>query len=190
MTPSAREILYGIYGAWRLARLDRGGIAYFDDSVEGFWKSFFAAALVVPGYAILVVLDPVTPAAGSGALRIFLIHALTYCLSWTVYPVIVHPLCQAMGKEDAYIRFIVAFNWAKVIQMTAYLPIAGIVAAKLLPEGAASLLHGSAYMLLLGYQWFVTRAALDIRGWPATGLVGLDFMAGVILSVLAVGMLT
>lgn len=189
MIPSAREIVYGVYGAWRLARLDRGGHGYFDDSTRGFWTSFYAAALVAPGYAILVLLDPVAPSTDSGAVRIFLIHVLTYCLSWTVYPVIVHPLCQAMDKEDAYIRYIVAFNWAKVIQMAAYLPVAGILAANLLPGGVAEVIHGVAYMLLLGYQWFVTRTALDIRGWPATGLVALDFMTGVILSVLAVGML-
>ena len=164
-------------------------MGYFDDSAEGFWKSFFAAALVAPGYVILVLLDPATLSASGGAIRIFLIHILTYCLSWTVYPVIVHPLCQAMDREAAYVRFIVAFNWAKLVQMVAYLPVVVIVTAEILPAGIADLLNGGIYMLLLGYQWFVTRSALDIRPWPATGLVALDFMIGVILSVLAVGML-
>ena len=47
MIPTTREIVFGLYGAWRLAHLDRGGLGYFDASVEGFWKSFFAAAMRV-----------------------------------------------------------------------------------------------------------------------------------------------
>ena len=45
------------------------------------------------------------------------------------------------------------------------------------------------YILLLAYQWVVTRTALDITPRAATGLVVLDFIIGVILSVLAAGML-
>ena len=43
MIPSLHEIFYGVFGAWRLFRLDPKAMAYFDNSVEGFWKSFFAA---------------------------------------------------------------------------------------------------------------------------------------------------
>ncbi len=189
MIPSTREIVYGLYGAWRLARLDRGGMSYFDASTEGFWKSFFGAALVLPGYAILVLLDPALEKATAGGLRIALIHALTYSLSWTVYPVVVHPIVQAIDREAAYTKFIVAFNWAKVIQMAIYLPVVGIVTADVLPDGMANLLNGGVYMLLLAYQWVVTRTALDIKPMAATGLVALDFMVGVILSVLTAGML-
>lgn len=189
MIPSTREIVFGLFGAWRLARLDKTAMAYFDDSLEGFWKSFFAAALVAPGYVILLALEPGGLSGSAVALRMFLIHLLTYSLSWTVFPVIVHPICQAMDRDAAYVRYIVAFNWAKVIQMAVYLPVVFIVWLGVLPDAAASLLNGTVYMLLLGYQWFVTRTALDIRAWPATGLVGLDFMVSVILSVLAVGML-
>ena len=48
MIPSPLEIAYGIYGAWRLARLDVTGMEVFDRTVAGFWKSFFAAVLVAP----------------------------------------------------------------------------------------------------------------------------------------------
>ena len=145
--------------------------------------------MVAPGYAILVLLEPVLETNSAGALRTFLIHALTYSLSWTVYPVVVFPMVQAMGRETAYIKFIVAFNWAKVIQMAIYLPVIAIVAVEILPSGVASLFNAAVYMLVLGYQWVVTRTALDIQPWPATGLVALDFVVGVILSVLAAGML-
>ena len=189
MIPTTREIVYALYGAWRLAHVDRGGMGYFDTSAEGFWKSFFAAALVAPAYLILVLLDPATTSSQAGLLRIVLVHTLSYSLSWTAYPVIVHPLCAALGRESAYSGFIVAFNWIKVIQMAAYLPVVVIVAGKVLPEGVGELLNTLVYLLLLVYQWLATRVALDIKPLPSTGLVALDFFLGVIISVLALGMI-
>ena len=59
------------------------------------------------------------------------------------------------------------------------LPVIVIVAAEILLSGVASLFNAATYMLLLGYQWVVTR----------TALVALDFVVGVILCVLAPGML-
>ena len=56
MIPTAGETLRALYGAYRLARLDAGGMAYFDSSIGGFWRSFFAAVLVVPFYALLLVM--------------------------------------------------------------------------------------------------------------------------------------
>ena len=47
---TAREVTAALYGSWRLARLDPGGMAYFNRTVEGFWNSFFAAVIVAPGY--------------------------------------------------------------------------------------------------------------------------------------------
>jgi len=50
--PSAREMMYALYGAYRLARFDAGGMRYFDASIDGFWRSFFAAVLIAPFYLI------------------------------------------------------------------------------------------------------------------------------------------
>ena len=43
-----QEVFKGLYGAWRLLLGDRGAVALFDDSIMGFWKSFFAAILILP----------------------------------------------------------------------------------------------------------------------------------------------
>jgi hypothetical protein len=55
--PNQEEVLRSIYGAYRLAWLDRSGMSQLNLSVEGFWRSFFAAILVAPGYALLVAQD-------------------------------------------------------------------------------------------------------------------------------------
>lgn len=189
MIPSTRDIVYGLFGAWRLAHLDRGGMAYFDATVSGFWKSFFAAVLAAPIYILFVVFDMSEQSYSAGPLRAFLIHILTYSMSWTVFPVIVHPICQAIDRDEAYVPYIVALNWAMAIQFLIYLPVAIILWLEVLPDALAVMLKLGIYAVLLGYEWFIARTALNVQPWPATGLVALNFMIGIILSTLVVALL-
>ena len=189
MIPSTRDIVYGFFGAWRLAHLDRGGMAYFDATVSGFWKSFFAAALVAPIYIVFVALDMSEQVYDAGPLRVFLIHLLTYSMSWTVFPVIVHPICQAIDRDEAYVPYIVALNWGMAIQFLVYLPVAIILWLGILPSALAVTLKLGIYGVLLGYEWFIARTALNVQPWPATGLVALNFMIGIILSTLVIALL-
>ena len=53
--PSYAEIQRSVQAAWLLARGDTRGMALFDLSLEGFWKSFAAALLVAPAYAIVLL---------------------------------------------------------------------------------------------------------------------------------------
>ena len=62
MMPDHEEVLHSLYGAYRLAFLDRSGMSHFNLSVDGFWRSFFAAVLVAPGFALLVVQELHRPA--------------------------------------------------------------------------------------------------------------------------------
>jgi len=189
LIPSQRDIVYGVYGAWRLARLDRGGLVYFDRSAEGFWKSFFAAALIFPAYLALVAIDLSERDVSAGALRLVIAHASAYTLGWTVYPIVTRAICQAIGRDNAYIGFIVAFNWSQVIQMIVYLPVIFLGAMGLIPEGASALLHVLVYSVILAYQWFVTRTALDITPIAAAGFVALDLVLSIVITGMADGMI-
>jgi len=183
--PSLRDIVYGLYGAWRLARLDRGGVVYLDRSVAGFWKSFFAAALVAPAYIALVAVDLNERAVSADALRLIVVHASAYSLGWTVYPLVTRAICQAIGRDDAYVGFIVAFNWCQVIQVAVYLPAVALGASGVLPGTSAAWLHVFVYALVLAYEWFVVRVTLDVRPFAAAGFVGLDLMLGILITGIA-----
>ncbi len=183
--PSLRDIVYGLYGAWRLARLDRGGLVYFDRSDAGFWRSFFAAALVAPAYVVLVAVDLTERDISADALRLIVVHASAYSLGWTVYPVATRAVCQAIGRDNAYVGFIVAFNWCQVIQVIVYLPAVAVGALGILPVTAAAWLHVFVYALVLAYEWFVIRVTLDVRPFPAAGFVGLDLVLGILITGIA-----
>jgi hypothetical protein len=189
--PSYRDIVYGIYGAWRLARLDAGAMSYLDRTPAGFWKSFFAAVIVAPGFAIIIAyeLSQVEIEIEAGVLRIFVVELLAYVLGWAAFPVIVHRICEAIGKREAYIGYIVAFNWSKVIQMAVFLPAIGLIASGALPGDSGSLLRWVVSVLVLFYQWFITRTALAVTAAGAVGFVVLDFMIDLIVHMITLGMI-
>ena len=62
--PSLQEITASIYGAWRLALLDRSGMNWFNHSIEGFWRSFFVALLIAPLAGLMVGFQLINAAQG------------------------------------------------------------------------------------------------------------------------------
>ncbi len=189
MTPNYRDIVYGIFGALRLARLDAGAMSYFERTPAGFWKSFFAAVIVAPGFAIIIAYEFTQVEIEAGALRILMVEILAYVLGWAVFPVLVHQICAVIGKREAYIGYIVAFNWSKVIQMAVFLPFLGLVAIGALPGNSGSLLLLVITILILCYEWFITRTALAVTAMGAAGFVGLDLMIDLVVRRITIGML-
>ncbi len=187
--PTFRDIVYGIYGAWRLARLDSGALAYFDKTAEGFWKSFFAAVIVAPGYLLLILFELAKSDTDAGALRLLLVHLCAYTIGWTAFPVAVNHVCDAIGKQERYIGYIVAFNWTKVIQMAVSLPVVALSASEVMPLQLVGLLSGTVSLLILGYEWFVTRTALGIGAMGAIGFVALDLVIDLITNAVTLTML-
>ncbi len=187
--PSFRDIVYGIYGAWRLARRDPAAMTYFECNVEGFWKSFFAAAIVAPGYALILLFDLSQVEIEAGALRIFLVQACAFVIGWTAFPIAVHQVCELIGKKEAFIGYIVAFNWSKVIQIAVFLPVIGLVALDILPGPWSELLRWAVLFLILGYEWLITRTALGVSATGAVGFVVLDLVIDLIIHTVTIGMI-
>jgi hypothetical protein len=181
----AREAAYALYGAYRLARLDPSGLQYFNATVEGFWRSFLAAAIVAPGYVILIGLElGQTPGVEDFDWeRIALVQAIAYVISWTAFPLALHYLTAVIGRQAEYVGYIVAYNWAAVLQMAVMLPAAGLQA--MLPGGAGGLIMLPVVLATAAYQWFIARAALRIGGGTAAGIVGFDFALSLFIAGIA-----
>ncbi len=84
------ELRWALAGCWRLATGDRGGLACFDRSLDGFWRSFRAAFLSYPLYLVLLMMR-VSPeqwqAAGGG--RIVAIETIGYVIAWVAFPLVI-----------------------------------------------------------------------------------------------------
>jgi hypothetical protein len=185
--PDREEVLRSIYGAYLLARMDVAGMRLMNLTVEGFWRSFFAAVLVAPGYALLVAHRMMGRPDGVDAGWAILVHALAYIIGWAAFPIIALVLTFLLNVSRNYVPLIVAVNWSVVIQVVAFLFV--IAATLVLPSLLAGMLLVVVTIAILFYQWFVTRAALQTSGGIALVLVLMDLAVNTAINVSAEGML-
>ncbi len=182
---TAREATFALYGAYRLARVDPRGLDYFDATIEGFWRSFYAALLVAPAYVILLALafgdHPVT----AGPARLVLVEGIAYVISWTAFPLAMVRFARRLDRSHHYIRYIVARNWAGVLEMAVLLPAVAIAAS----GPAAEALPLLVIIAILLYEWYVARTALEITGGQAAAVVALSVILDMFIDFASSGML-
>ncbi len=152
--------------------LDAGGMRQFDVSIAGFWRSFFAAVLVAPLYILRGLVDPgastESEATGIGTA---LTAVVTYVLVWAAFPVAMIFISRLLDLRHAYVGFIVALNWARVLQAVLLVAVSGAAAVAGAPSDFLTL---TAIAAVLAYQWVVTRTALATSGAVAAALVVID----------------
>jgi hypothetical protein len=177
MLAGRHEVSRALHGALRLARLDPAGMAFFDRSVAGFWRSFTAGLLVYPAFLILLGLRIEDAEwASSGVVRILLIETIGYVIAWVSFPLIMLPVARFLGREASWLDFIVAYNWSQVLQN-----ILSLVSTLLIGSGmfSAPLVHGiaaTAIVAALLYDWSVARISLDTSAAGATMVVLVDLV--------------
>jgi hypothetical protein len=180
--PTIVEFVYVLRGLRRLIQFDVGGLAYFDRSIEGFWRSFRVALLIAPLYSIILPfeLELIKPTAGWQ--HIMITEILAYIVSWLLYPLVAYEICRLIDREAEYPGYIVVYNWSRMLIVTAqvlvWLPtLMGITAAE-----TSNSLYRVVYVVFLIYLWFIARAALRIDPFSAIGLVFTSSVLTLILS--------
>ena len=165
-----------------LARGQAHGAALVEDTPEGAARSFWAAAICLPGFLALVLLDWAgePPAAGVG--YALLVQIIAHAGGWAGFAVASQALAQAAGRGAEWPHFIAAWNWANVVQ---YLL---LLAVSLLPMlGLPRPLASALALMTLGYQlwlvWFLARTTLR-SGALAVAVVGVDLLIGVVVAAL------
>ena len=128
-------------------------------------------------------------AHGAGPLRIVLVEGLAYVILWLAFPVALYQLSRVFGREERFIRTVIALNWATVLQFAIIVPVDLLADSGLLPPPAGAFATFAATVFLLVYAWFVVRTALDLAPFPAAGLVMLDVMISSTILLMAEGML-
>lgn len=186
--PTLHEIVTSIYGACRLARFDPHGMSYFDTSIGGVWRSFFAAVLIAPFYALLLAIRFPLDGGEVDPLQFGLAEGLAYVISWVAYPVVMVSLTQMMGCWERYPAYLVAYNWSTVLQNAVFLPIGILGATGAIPADAASFLWLIALVVVLVYIWFIARTALGLPPFTCAAIVILDIALSFLISATADGL--
>jgi hypothetical protein len=176
------EAWLAMVGALRLACGDRRGLAYFDASAEGFWRSFRAAVLGYPLYLALLAMR-ITGAqwTASGAATILVVETISYVISWVAFPLLILPVARGFGRADRFFSFMVAYNWSQVPQSVLLVLIGLQRAAGLSSPSAAQSVELIATVALLVYEWYIARTALATTGIQSMLVVILDLVLGSVL---------
>ena len=168
------ETASGLYGAWRLAHADRTGMAYFDRTPRGAVRSFYAALIAAPGFALITLIDLSGHPPSASWPTILIVEIIGYVISWTALPAAVFELSRLVGRGERFVDFLVAYNWCFVLQVAFFLPVAALAASGLVPENLSSAGLMATYILLLIYEGYIARVSLDVTIALAVAVVGLD----------------
>ena len=169
------RIALSMAGAWSLAMLDRSAAQVFENTEDAFWKSFNAALVAAPTYALLAVLN--APEAATG--RVVAVETISYVIGWVIFPLVMVTYTGAAGCADRYFRFISAWNWGIVLQLLLFLLVN--IASDYLPVGAMSFVGLIATLAVFFYQGFIAHVTLEVRAGQAAVIVLIDIALGLCL---------
>ncbi len=182
---SLAEIGPALYGAWRLAHFDADGMRYFDRSLAGFWRSFRVSVLAAPLWVVILAVNLAQSRIAGGWPRLVVAELIGYVIGWVAFPLAAFYLARLIYREREYTGFIVALNWAVLIQLAVMTPAHLIAGTGLLPVGLSLAVVLIAEVATLIYEWFITRTALRLSSLGAVGFVLVDFVIGVLVNQLA-----
>lgn len=182
------ELAVALAGLARLARFDAQGLAFFGNDLAAFWRSFAAAFLVAPVHFGLIALD-MDGETADRLLHSWLVYLIAYVIGWVAYPLAMVHLSRFLDREPLFFRYMAAYNWFQVVQAAIVLPASLLAATGLLSEEAIALLGMFVLSSILIYDWFIARTALQIGGAQAAALATIDLLLGLLISVIASGLL-
>jgi len=188
MIPSVTEIFTALYGAWRMACLDARGLTFFDDSNDSVWRSFFAAVIVAPAFALMMAFHFTVLPAGTDPLRFALAEILAFIISWVAYPLVIISLSHTLGCHTRVFLYICVYNWSLVLQNAIWVPVNLLLATDTISGPAGQLVWMIALAGILVYMWFIARRALDVTGLTASGIVLLDLLLGLFIRAMTNGL--
>lgn len=178
---SSKETFAGLYGAYRLARLDTGGMTFFDQTLAGFWRSFYAAIIVAPLFVVLLAVQHATGDIPVSPWRFLAVESSAYIVGWFAFPLVMVTVADSFNRADRYIGFIVAYNWASVWQNLLYLPFLILAELGIIAISPARLANELILVVVLAYIWFIAKTALQISTWQAILIIALDFSLAIFI---------
>ena len=177
------EVQLALAGSLRLARGDRGGLACFDRSLDGFWRSFRAAVIAYPLYLVLLVMRvTVAEWQGSGGWRIVTVETIGYVIAWVAFPLLMLTVTRWIGRAHRFFDFMVPYNWCQVPQSALFVLVGLESESGMLGTQASEAIDIVAAIATLVYEWYIARVALETTGSAAVFVVLVDLVLGVVIS--------
>ena len=175
--------------ALRVARFEQHAVRDFDQSFDGFFRSFFGIILCAPFYVLIMFADqriaanaPIEmpgveiPPQPPMNLAFAALESMNYLANWIAFPLAMILLTRILGVGPRYVPFVVAYNWTSCVIFALTVIPTALYLSGVVPIVAASSLSIPVIMLAIAYRFKVAREALDISGLNAAGIVLFDLL--------------
>ncbi|WP_422374841.1 hypothetical protein [Roseibium sp.] len=186
---SLGEIRAALDGSWLLLRNRPEGMAFFDQSIQGFWRSF----------AVVFLLLPVFLAGGQAEKKLYfsenLFHpdafpndsfwfaqAVGLGIDWLALPVLLAIVAVPIGVSNRYVPFIVARNWTSLLASIPYLITYLLFLLGVISPGITILLSLTCLVVVVWYRYQVARIALQSTVSVTVGVVVLDVLLTLVIA--------
>ena len=187
--PSLDEILNSLLGSYYLALRNTDGYRFFNNTAEGFWRSFTAIILLAPLIFILSQMElelqvqlaaerneTINPSIDYGRLILVVI------LEWLAYPVVMVFVARALDLSHRYAGYIIAYNWSSVLITAAFAVPMLLFWIGIAGPSATIALWFILFLPVFYYRWFIAVTALDTASPIAIGLVVLEFALSLVIA--------
>lgn len=180
--------------ALRFARFEQQSVRDFDQTIEGFFRSFLGIILCAPFYLLIMIADrrivanaPLEmpgieiPPQPPMNLAFIVLESMNYLANWIAFPLAMIFLTRILDVGPRYVPFIVAYNWTSCVIFALTIIPTTLYLSGLVPIVAASSLSIPVVVLAIVYRFKVAREALDISGLNAAGIVIFDLLLSLLI---------
>lgn len=185
---SKQEIARSLQGAWLLLFNRQEGLQWFDQSLEGFWRSFRVVFLLLPLFWISsvaekkLILEETDLDIGTFAEADYWLSQLTIIgLDWIALPLLLAALAGPLGISRGYVPFVVARNWTSLLAAIPYVFTSILYITGIIPSGVMVLLSLATLLVVLWYRFNVTRLTLQASVGLTLGVVVLDLILSLVV---------
>jgi hypothetical protein len=184
------EIARSTHAAVGLFRGDPRALRLLDVSYEGFWRSFQVFFLLLPFVGVLILSEKATllhhlPLVDETfPTGLFVTSRVAgFALDWVLYPIALAVLARPLGLNRRFVPLVVALNWAALVAAVPAVVPHLLMLLGLVGEELGAVLNLVMLAVILRYQYVVTRIATAAPAAFCVGLVALDFLIGLAVSV-------
>lgn len=175
------DLLRALQGLGRVFRFDDGYRNFFDTSIQGTWRSFFAMMLVAPTIALTLPDDLNKIYPNTTQFEFFAVQILTYVISWIGAPVIAFEIGRWLKRVDAMPSYITVYNWFQLVGLPFALLDWSTVAAG--HESLAEIIFLLYFAVYFVFLFYLSRSFLKIEAYGAAAFVAADLSLYILLSV-------
>lgn len=174
------EAKQSVRGFIRVVRLDPDALQDFNLTIDGYWRSFYAAVYTLPIYIAFLMSTPKPKGVSDG--KFWLIEAIGYPLGWALWPLLTFYICRSANVSDKYTAYVTVYNWAQIILFGGRLVILTL-AFSLFPEKLGINLTLMTLFVVLAAEALIIRLVLGLSWFHALMIEALSFVVGLVLNV-------